>query len=203
MLIDILHLFDTRCILRPWEMRECQSDNINGTWGPTTYMISDILVTYLFFLLLSSLHVSFQGVTMFCLKASTSAPQNLKNHTILNTERDYLISKWQKHRPKEALRGEELFLSSSFLPRSHFIVPSAHTSGAFASTPYQENTPSVRFMNWYIVFSTIKCPSIETTPCGLKFGNQMIPLVAFFTGPLIGIMGLVNVNLLMKGNLNP
>lgn len=75
MLFDILYLFDISYILRPLEMRECQSDNINGTLGPTTDMISDILVTYLFFLLLSSLPVSSPGVAM-CLKASTSAHQN-------------------------------------------------------------------------------------------------------------------------------
>lgn len=75
MLLDIFHLFDIRYILRPLEVKEGQSENINGTLGSTTHTIFYKLVFYHFFLPLTNLPVSSQGVAV-CLKASTSSHQN-------------------------------------------------------------------------------------------------------------------------------
>lgn len=69
MLLDIfLHLFDMRYSLRPLEMGECQSDNVNETYGPATHMV------FYFFIFLSFLPPTLQ---LPC--------ELIKNHSVSKT----------------------------------------------------------------------------------------------------------------------
>lgn len=190
MLLDTSHLFGIRYILRPLEVKEGQSEDINGTLGSTTH--NDILqISFLSFL--PPTHQSPCELARSCSVSKSLyfiSPKLIKENYF--KPREGLLSYFQvtETYTKRVSAGEELicFWAQKF---SYPIQSSRVQHGISQVTRFKlllwlthsvlsqavlaRKTPP-QLINFYIVFSTTQgTPSIKATPCGLKFGKQIIP----------------------------